>query len=72
MKNVYCLFFGRVIIALCSAFALLTVANAQIVTRVLSTGTIEKYGIKELVAINQLPTFRLPDIDLSAELKKDS
>lgn len=72
MKKVYCLFFGRVIIALISAITLLTVAKAQIVTRILSPGTIEKYGIKELAATSQLPTFRLPDIDLNAELKKDS
>ena len=72
MKKVSCLFSRRVIIALILAFPLLPTAKAQIVTRYLGSGTIEKFGIKELIATDQLPTFRLPDVDLSALLKEDS
>lgn len=72
MKKVYYLLSWRLVIALILSLSILPIANAQIVTRYLGSGTIEKYGIKELVATDQLPTFRLPNVDHSALLKEDS
>nr|WP_295924593.1 trypsin-like peptidase domain-containing protein [uncultured Dyadobacter sp.] len=52
--------------------SLIHYADAQIITRVIQPNLATKLGVKELSAIDALPTHRLPNIDVKAELKQDS